>query len=106
MSPISSLISANFSGGRFLLCSSVSHWKCSTISETSTLRAMARFFGEWNCSQSLSSMNALMASLRSFMMLLPDVDPLIIIDTLVSLGNARTGDDHDNLPAHLKPEQV
>jgi hypothetical protein len=36
------------------LCSSVSHWKCSTISATSTLRAIARFFGEWNCSQSLS----------------------------------------------------
>jgi len=26
---------------------------------------MARFFGEWNCSQSLSTINVLMASLRS-----------------------------------------
>src|SRR5215210_4532563 len=52
-------------GGRFLLCSSVNHWKCSTTSATSTLRAIARFFGEWNCSQSLSSMNALIASRRS-----------------------------------------
>src|SRR3990172_12404919 len=38
--------------GSCLLCPSVSHWKCSTSSAASTISAMERFFGEWNCSQS------------------------------------------------------
>src|SRR5215210_8198907 len=43
---------------------------------------MARFFGEWNCSQFLSSMNSLMSFLRSFTVVLPTL----------------CGCDHDNRP--------
>jgi hypothetical protein len=60
---------------------------------TSTLSAIARFYGEWNCSQSLSPMNVLIASLSSFPLILPDADPLMIIDTLVSLRKRDRGDD-------------
>jgi hypothetical protein len=39
--PDFSLTSASLLGGRFRLCSSVSHWKCLTTSATSMLRAIA-----------------------------------------------------------------
>ena len=38
-------LAASASGGSRRLCSSVSHWKCSSNSATSTDNAMARFLG-------------------------------------------------------------
>ena len=47
------------------LCSSVSHWKCSSSSPASTTSADARFLGEWNCCQSRSCANRSSCCARS-----------------------------------------
>ena len=55
ISPTSCPAWASLSAGNWRDWSSVSHWKISTSSDISTLAAMARFFGLWNCFQSLVS---------------------------------------------------
>ena len=61
----SAATSAFCCAGRFRLCSSVSHWKCSRSSAASTERAEARFLGEWNWAQSRASEKCNSAVMRS-----------------------------------------
>src|SRR4029079_4231431 len=72
------------SGARRRESSSRSHWKFSSSSAASTLSAMARFFGEWNWSQSRSATNSRSSCCRlasgpgpgGFMVSLSDAFPL------------------------------
>jgi len=57
-SAASSLTRSRRSASRLRLCSSVSHWSSSTSSAASTDNAIARFFGEWNWSQSRAAANS------------------------------------------------